>query len=148
MLAFTDLRLRTVWAAADRVPVEKRGVFLERVVALLQLHRGFTDADLDDAARARCRVAQAALELCRSPERRDLRTFMSIISLNAELVACRRSTLWKSRQNLSGRRSAPQLLGKYEARRSAGNIVKLPAQTSIVPAVGHFKAQSRHASAL
>jgi hypothetical protein len=51
---------------------------------------------------------------------------MSIISLNAELVACRRSTLWKSRQNLSGRRSAPQLLGKYEARRSAGNIVKLP----------------------
>jgi hypothetical protein len=34
------------------VPVEKRGVFLERVFARLQLHRGFTDADLDDAVRA------------------------------------------------------------------------------------------------
>jgi hypothetical protein len=45
------MQLRTVWAAADRVPVEKRGVFLERVVARL-LHCGFTDADLDDALRA------------------------------------------------------------------------------------------------
>jgi hypothetical protein len=49
MLAFTDSQLRTVWAAADGVPVEKRGVFLERVFARLQLHRGFTDADLDEA---------------------------------------------------------------------------------------------------
>ena len=39
-------------AATDRVPVEKRGVFIERVVARLQLHRGFTDADLDEAVRA------------------------------------------------------------------------------------------------
>jgi hypothetical protein len=45
------------------------------------------------------RVAQAALELCGSPERRDLGTFISIISLNAELVACRTSTPWKSRQH-------------------------------------------------
>jgi len=30
---------------------EKRGVFVERVVARLQLHRGFTDADLDEAVR-------------------------------------------------------------------------------------------------
>ncbi len=52
MLAFTDSQLRAVWTAADRLPVEKRGVFLERVVARLQLHRGFTDADLDDAVRA------------------------------------------------------------------------------------------------
>jgi alkylhydroperoxidase family enzyme len=51
MLAFTDSQLRTVWAAATRVPIEKRGVCLERVVARLQLHRGFTDADLDDAVR-------------------------------------------------------------------------------------------------
>jgi hypothetical protein len=51
MLAFTDSQLRAVWAAAARVPIEKRGVFLERVVARLQLHRGFTDADLDEAAR-------------------------------------------------------------------------------------------------
>jgi hypothetical protein len=32
--------------------LRKRGVFLERVVARLQLQRGFTDADLDDAVRA------------------------------------------------------------------------------------------------
>ena len=52
MIAFTDSQLRTVWAAADRLPFEKRGIFLERVVARLQLHRGFTDADLDEAVRA------------------------------------------------------------------------------------------------
>ena len=51
MLAFTDSQLRAVWVAADGVPVEKRGVFLERVFARLQLHHGFTDADLDDAVR-------------------------------------------------------------------------------------------------
>ena len=51
MLAFTDSQLRAVWAAAVRVPVEKRGVFLERVVARLRLHRHFTDSDLDDAVR-------------------------------------------------------------------------------------------------
>jgi hypothetical protein len=52
MLAFTDSQLRTVWAAADGVPAEKRGIFLDRVVTRLQLQRGFTDADLDDAVRA------------------------------------------------------------------------------------------------
>jgi hypothetical protein len=52
MFALTDSQLRIVWNAADRVPVEKRGVFLDGVVARLRLHRGFTDADLDDAVRA------------------------------------------------------------------------------------------------
>jgi hypothetical protein len=52
MLTFTDSQLRAVQAAAERVPVEKRGVFLERVVARLQRQRGFTDADLDDVMRA------------------------------------------------------------------------------------------------
>jgi len=52
MVVFSDSQLRAVWAAADRVPVEKRGVFVERVVVRLQLQRGFTDADLDDAVRA------------------------------------------------------------------------------------------------
>jgi alkylhydroperoxidase family enzyme len=51
MVAFTDSQLRAVWAAAERVPFEKRGVFIERVVARLRLHRGLTDADLDDAVR-------------------------------------------------------------------------------------------------
>ena len=48
----TDSQLRTVRAAADRVPAEKRGVFIDRVVARLQRQRGFIDADLDDAVRA------------------------------------------------------------------------------------------------
>ena len=52
MVAFTDSQLRAVWATADRVPFEKRSVFVERVVARLHLQRGFTDADLDDAVRA------------------------------------------------------------------------------------------------
>jgi hypothetical protein len=51
MLAFADAQLRAVWAAADRIPFEKRGVFVERVIARLQRQRGFTDADLDDAVR-------------------------------------------------------------------------------------------------
>jgi hypothetical protein len=52
MVVFSDSQLRAVWAAADRVPFEKRGVFVERVIARLKLQRGFTDADLDDAVRA------------------------------------------------------------------------------------------------
>ena len=52
MVAFTDSQLRAVWAAADRLPFEKPGTFIERVVARLQLQRGFTDADLDDVVRA------------------------------------------------------------------------------------------------
>ena len=52
MVAFSDSQVQAVWAAADRLPFEKRGVFIERVVARLQLQRGFTDADLDDAMRA------------------------------------------------------------------------------------------------
>jgi len=52
MVAFTDSQLRAVWAAADRVPFEKRGTFVEPVVARLQLQRGFTDADIDEAMRA------------------------------------------------------------------------------------------------
>jgi hypothetical protein len=55
MVALSDWQLRAVWAAADRVPLEKRGVFIERVVARLQLQRGFTDADLDDVMRAALR---------------------------------------------------------------------------------------------
>lgn len=55
MVALSDSQLRAVRAAADRVPFEKRGVFIERVVARLQLQRGFTDADLDDVMRAALR---------------------------------------------------------------------------------------------
>jgi len=52
MLALSDSQLRAVWTAAEGLPVQKRGVFLERVVARLQLCGSrFTDVDLDDAVR-------------------------------------------------------------------------------------------------
>ena len=53
MLALSDSQLRAVWAAADRLPVEKRGVFLERLVAQLQLRGShFTTTDLEDMVRS------------------------------------------------------------------------------------------------
>ena len=52
MVTWSPSAIRSFWAAADRLPFEKRGVFVERVVARLELHRDFTDADLDDAMRA------------------------------------------------------------------------------------------------
>jgi hypothetical protein len=58
MLALSDSQLRAVWAAADSLPIEKRGVFLGRLVAQLQL-RGFrfTSADFEDVVR----LAQSGL---------------------------------------------------------------------------------------
>jgi hypothetical protein len=37
MFALSDSQLRAVWAAADRLPVEKRGVFLERLIGKFRL---------------------------------------------------------------------------------------------------------------
>ena len=52
MLAFTDSQLRALWDAADGLPVEKRGIFLGRLIAHLQLHGDrFTTAELEDAVR-------------------------------------------------------------------------------------------------
>ena len=52
MFALSDSQLRTVWNTADGLPAEKRGVFLERMVAWLQFRDGrFIDRDLDDAVR-------------------------------------------------------------------------------------------------
>ena len=52
MLALSDSQLRAVWAAAAGLPIEKRGKFLVRFVAQLQLRGShFTTADLDDAVR-------------------------------------------------------------------------------------------------
>jgi hypothetical protein len=52
MLALSDSQLRSVWATASGLPMEKRGVFLGRLVAQLQLRGShFTTADLDDAVR-------------------------------------------------------------------------------------------------
>ena len=51
MLALSDDQLAVVMTAARGLPVEKRGVFLERVAARLQLRGSFTDLDFDDAVR-------------------------------------------------------------------------------------------------
>ena len=53
MLALSDSQLRAVWAAADGLPVEKRGIFLGRLLAQLQLRGSrFTTADFDDVVRS------------------------------------------------------------------------------------------------
>jgi hypothetical protein len=53
MLALSDSQLRVVWAAAEGLPVEKRGVFLGRVVAQLQLRGSrFTTADIENVVRS------------------------------------------------------------------------------------------------
>jgi hypothetical protein len=53
MVALSDSQLRAVWAAVDALPVEKRGVFLARLFAQLQLRGSrFTTADLEDIARS------------------------------------------------------------------------------------------------
>ena len=52
MFALSDSQLRTIWNAAVGLPAEKRGIFLERMVAWLQFRGGrFIDRDIDDAVR-------------------------------------------------------------------------------------------------
>jgi hypothetical protein len=52
MFALTDSQLRTIWNAADGLPAQKRGVYLERMIAWLDFRSGrFIDRDLDDAVR-------------------------------------------------------------------------------------------------
>jgi hypothetical protein len=52
MFALSDAQLATVMDAASALPVEKRGVFLERLSARLAQHGSrITDADVDDAIR-------------------------------------------------------------------------------------------------
>jgi len=51
MLALSDSQLRALWEVAAGLPIEKRGIFLMRLVAQLQLRSHFTTADFDDAVR-------------------------------------------------------------------------------------------------
>jgi hypothetical protein len=51
MLALSDNQLASVMIAAGTLPTEKRGLFLERVIARLSLTHRFTAAELDDAVR-------------------------------------------------------------------------------------------------
>jgi hypothetical protein len=49
MLALSDSQLRAICVAADGLPAEKRGIFLGRLVAQLELRGSrFTTADLED----------------------------------------------------------------------------------------------------
>ncbi len=48
MLALSDNQLAAVMTAASKLPTEKRGVFLERVVARLSLSPRFTAAEFAD----------------------------------------------------------------------------------------------------
>jgi hypothetical protein len=48
MLALSDNQLAAVMTAAGKLPAEKRGAFLERVVARLSLHPRFTAAEFAD----------------------------------------------------------------------------------------------------
>jgi hypothetical protein len=51
MLALNDNQLASVMTAAGKLPTEKRGLFLERVIARLSLTYRFTAAEFDDAVR-------------------------------------------------------------------------------------------------
>jgi hypothetical protein len=52
MLALSDSQLRALWEAAAGLPIEKRGIFLLRLVAQLQLRgSSFSTVDVDDAVR-------------------------------------------------------------------------------------------------
>ena len=52
MFALSDSQLQAIWNVAHGLPAEKRGIYLERIVAWLQFRDGrFIDRDLDDAVR-------------------------------------------------------------------------------------------------
>ena len=53
MFALSDSQLRAIWAAVHGLPAGKRGIFLGRLVAQLQLRGSrFTTADLEDVVRS------------------------------------------------------------------------------------------------
>jgi hypothetical protein len=45
MLALTNQQLQTLMTAARALPVEKRGQYLQRMAAMLELRGRFSDAD-------------------------------------------------------------------------------------------------------
>jgi hypothetical protein len=52
MISVSDRQLRVVGVAADLLPVEARGTFLQRVVAELRVRRDFSDSDVEQAVHA------------------------------------------------------------------------------------------------
>lgn len=55
MIALTDGQLATVMTAATPLPVDKRGIFLERVAAQLHLRGRYDDTAVEEAVRAALR---------------------------------------------------------------------------------------------
>ena len=51
MVSLTDSQLKTVMDVAASVSPDRRGVFLERVGAMLRMRHRFTDLDVDDVAK-------------------------------------------------------------------------------------------------
>jgi hypothetical protein len=51
MVSLTDSQLEIVTTAANAVPVERHGVFLERCGAMLNVRGRFSDDDVADVAR-------------------------------------------------------------------------------------------------
>ena len=53
MVSLSDMQLQTVMLAAGTLPPEKRGVYLQRIAAHLQIRCGkFTDQDVVTAAQS------------------------------------------------------------------------------------------------
>jgi hypothetical protein len=50
MLALTNQQLQTIMAGARALPVEKRGQYLQRIAAMLEIRGRFSDADVSDVA--------------------------------------------------------------------------------------------------
>jgi len=50
MLALTDSQLQTVMQTAGSIDPDRRGVFLQRLEAMLRLRRRFDDRDVADVA--------------------------------------------------------------------------------------------------
>jgi hypothetical protein len=51
VIALSDHQLEIVVTAANAVPVERRGIFLERCGAMLKLRGRFSDNDVADVAK-------------------------------------------------------------------------------------------------
>jgi hypothetical protein len=66
MISVSDRQFRIVATAADLLPVEARGTFLQRVTAELRARRDFSDCDVEHAVRAALLDQSAARSLLRT----------------------------------------------------------------------------------
>ena len=59
MISVSDRQLRIVTAAANLLPVEARGTFLQRIVAELRGRQDFDDSDVEKVVRAAALLNQS-----------------------------------------------------------------------------------------